>query len=229
MRYPDNWGEWKTLKLALSGKSLARYGDGEIKLMLGRNAKSQRHHPDLAKALREVVRDVKGPCLPCIPNIAAKVSPKEEFWAGYRGSRVVSLYDTSRAATYGSAFITRPDSAPPQAKIGGEDYFAEVRKLWEGRDVVIVRGSTKSLHGEYMPGAASVEEIRAPRQHAWDAFPDLFDRLKTETSRPVLLCLGATATVLANRLAYEGVHALDLGHIGMFMKKEKPGATSDPD
>jgi len=36
---------------------------------------------------------------------------------------------------------------------------------------------------------------------------------------PILLCLGPTATVLAWRLAKRGKWALDLGHIGMFMKR----------
>jgi hypothetical protein len=35
----------------------------------------------------------------------------------------------------------------------------------------------------------------------------------------VIICLGPTATVLAERLAKKGVHALDLGHIGMFMRR----------
>jgi hypothetical protein len=34
----------------------------------------------------------------------------------------------------------------------------------------------------------------------------------------VLICLGTAATALAYRLAKKGIHALDLGHIGMFLK-----------
>jgi hypothetical protein len=36
----------------------------------------------------------------------------------------------------------------------------------------------------------------------------------------VFLCLGPCATVLAERLAVKGVHALDLGHLGRFLPKE---------
>lgn len=217
MRYPAVMGEWQTLVAARSGKSIARFGDGEIKLALGRDAKSQRGDPALAKALRGVLRDTVGPCLPCIPNIAHKSGPKEAFWAQYRSGRYVSLYAAD--AIYGSAFITRPDSAPG---IDTADYWASVRELWWKRDVVLVRGSTKSLTAADLLGAESVLEIVGPRQHAWKEADAIFARLKRER-RPVLLCLGATATVLAHRLAHEGVHALDLGHIGMFLRKRDRG------
>jgi hypothetical protein len=38
-----------------------------------------------------------------------------------------------------------------------------------------------------------------------------------------LLCCGATATVLAVDLSARGVHAIDLGHAGMFLRKWRRG------
>ena len=66
---------------------------------------------------------------------------------------------------------------------------------------------------------ALVAMLSAMAPNAWADYPDLMKRLSRERRR-VLLCLGATATVLAFDLAAEGVHALDLGHIGMFLRKE---------
>ncbi len=37
-------------------------------------------------------------------------------------------------------------------------------------------------------------------------------------SGPVLMCLGPTATVMAARFAKIGIHATDLGHLGLFMR-----------
>jgi hypothetical protein len=51
------------------------------------------------------------------------------------------------------------------------------------------------------------------------------DRIEDEVGKPsgpVLICLGPTATVLAWRLARKGVHAIDLGHVGMFMRRFDP-------
>jgi hypothetical protein len=211
--YPQVWSETVTLDIAHEGKSLARFGDGELKLALGASAKSQAWHRELGPALKAVLIETRGPCLPCIPNIDTFRGPKEPFWQAYRSPRYTQLYD--KAATYGSAFVTRPDSAP---HIDQPAYWERVIDLWRGKDVVLVRGSEKSLTAERLVGAHEVREIVGPRQHAWAEHREIFERLKRET-RPVLMCLGATATVLAHRLAHEGVHALDLGHIGMFLKR----------
>lgn len=213
MTYPDVLSEWATLQAAADGVSLSRFGDGELKICQGRDAKSQQHHPELSAALCRILMDKAGPCLPCIPR-DVRGGPKAKFWRHYLTDRaILRLYRPG--ATYGSAFVTRPDSAPA---IDVPDYWAQVRLLWEGRDVVLVRGSGKSLTAQRLPGARSVHEIVGPVQHAWKARKELFGQLRGERRR-VILCLGATATVLAWQLAQEGVHALDLGHIGMFTKR----------
>ena len=217
-KYPPVMTEQETLRQARLGMSLARYGDGELKLALGRSAKSQRSDPALARELQRVLKDNSSNCLPCIPRIADGLSPKEPFWKQYRHPRYVELYQPDRS--YGSAFLTRPDSRP---EIDTPAYWDGIMKLWRGRDVVLVRGSTKSLVEGELYGAASVTEIVGARQHAWAERADLWEKLKGER-RLVILCLGATATVMANWLGAAGVHALDLGHIGMFMRKrDLPG------
>jgi hypothetical protein len=217
LRYPAVIGEALTIQRALNGANLARFGDGELKLALGRDAKSQRHVPELGAALRRVLRDWTGKCLPCIPNIGGRKSPKESFWAAYRAPRYVGLYDGG--AIYGSSFVTRPDSAPEPFS---QFYWDHVAQLWADRDVVVVGGSGKSLKAADLDGAAHVEEVEAPRQHAWDVHDQLLAQLKRET-RLVVLCIGATATVLAWELAQCGVHAVDLGHLAMFKRKAASG------
>jgi len=112
--------------------------------------------------------------------------------------------------------MTRPDCCP---WINTPEYWTRAESLWRGRQIVLVRGSGKGFTKEDLEGqGADVEEILAPKQHAWTESDQLFRRLKKEKRR-VILCLGATATVLAYYLAAEGVHALDLGHMGMFMRR----------
>lgn len=212
MKYPRVLSEGDTLAAAHDGMSLARYGDGELKLALDKDAKSQRGAPDLAKALRRILSAPPSPCLVCIPNIES-ATPKAPFWGQYKAEKYTGLYS---APLYGSSFITRPDSAP---WIDTPEYWSSVIRLWRGRDVVLVRGSSKSLTKDDLRAARSVDELVVSRQHAWEDYPALLARLVTERRR-VLLCLGATATVLAFNLARAGVHALDLGHVGMFLRKE---------
>lgn len=213
-RYPHVLSELETLRLVVSGRSISRYGDGEFKMCEGADIKSQRHHPGLQRRLRDILTD-SGQCLVGIPNIHSD-TPKAEHWKKYARF----AYLLSEKQTYGSAFITRPDSAP---WIHDPSYWALLESLWKGRAVTLVRGSTKSFTAERLieAGAGSVTEIVAMRQHAFEEYDALLERI----GRPerALLCLGPTATVLAVDLCKRGVHAIDLGHAGMFHKKLKTG------
>jgi hypothetical protein len=205
--YPEILSEDATVDLALSGTSLARYGDGEMSIMLGGNCVSQVYDPKLSVELRKTAASKS--VLACIPNIAA--SPRQG-WKKYGEGKFGALWDQKR--TYGSSLITRPDSAP---WIDRPDYWAKIRRLWEDQDIVLVKGTERSLREETLAGAKSIRSVGGPRR---DAYAEL-DAIEEEIGLPsarVLLCLGPSATVLADRLARKGVHAIDLGHLGMFMR-----------
>lgn len=209
--YPAVLSESATLDRVLAGASLARYGDGEFKLCAGASIKSQTHDETLAERLRAILHD-SGPCLVGIPNIRSD-TPKAEFWGKF-----MRYADLLAPRSYASAFVTRPDSAP---WIDTLDYWTRLESLWRDQDVTLVRGSTKSLVAEDLTGAGAVTEIVAPRQDAWKSAGALLKRIGCP--RRVLLCLGPTATVLAVDLCARGVQAVDLGHIGMFLRKHRRG------
>lgn len=211
VKYPHVLGEDATLAMVLAGASIARYGDGELKMCRGAGIKSQAAHPDLSRRLRDILRE-SGACLVGIPNIRS-ATPKADFWGRHK-SYASLLADRA----YVSAFITRPDSAP---WIDTAEYWQRVESLWLGQDVTLVRGSGKSLTAETLEGAKSVTEIVCARQHAFADYAQLLERIG-QPSR-ALLCCGPTATVLAVDLCARGVHAIDLGHIGMFLKKRRRG------
>lgn len=218
--YPRVVSESKTLDMILAGRSIARYGDGELK-MANHNAgiKSQAADRNLSARLREILHD-SGDCLVGIPNIhdVLRKTPgtqKAEHWAKYQVHSTM-LVDRE----YCSAFITRPDSAP---WIDNADYWTRFESIWRGKDVTVVRGSGKSFTGELLSewGARTVTEILAPRQHAWAEYDSLLKRIGAPDL--AIICLGPTATVMAVDLCARGVHALDLGHAAMFAKKRKRG------
>lgn len=212
MIYPRVLGEVATLQRVLEGASLARYGDGEFKMAArGAGIKSQEAHDGLSRRLREILRD-SGDCLVGIPNIHSD-TPKIAFWRKY-----LEMGRLLATRPYVSAFVTRPDSAP---WINTDDYWFAVESLWRGLDVTLVRGSSKSLVAEDLVGARSVNEVICAKQHAFRHYDEILARIGTPTR--ALLCLGPTATVLAVDLCARGVHAIDLGHIGMFLKKHRRG------
>ncbi len=209
--YPQVLNESDTLDRVLAGASLARYGDGEFKMCRGAGIKSQDGHPELSRRLVEILKS-SGQCLVGIPNIRSD-TPKAEFWGKF-----MRYAPFLAQRPYVSSFVTRPDSAP---WINTDDYWQRLESLWVGQDVTLVRGSSKSLTAEDLIGAGTITEIIAPRQHAFASYDELLKRIGTP--KRALLCLGPTATVMAVDLCKKGVHAIDLGHVGMFVRKHRRG------
>lgn len=209
-RYPHVMTEDETLDAALSGRSIARYGDGELRIVYGGTASAQRRHgPELGVALRHILERPQK-ALICIPHFR---TPKLANWRPYVVPKYTRLY---QQAVYGSAFITRPDSAP---WINRKDYWDKMRALWSNRDITLVIGSDRSLTADRIAkDCKSLRVVRTVPDNAWNHV----DAIETDIGTPdgsVILCLGPTATVLAVRLVNKGIHALDLGHVGMFMRR----------
>lgn len=226
-KYPKVEGEYKTLARVVAGQSIARYGDGELKMadrVVG--IKSQQPDEELTRRLAAILHD-SGECMVGIPNIRSD-TPKAEHWGKF--TQYAGLLADR---PYVSSFITRPDSAP---WINTPEYWALLESLWVDQDVTLVRGSGKSFTAERLmgynekreqvaPAARSVTEIMAPRQQAWFEYDSLLERIGTP--KRALLCLGPTATVMAVDLCARGVHAIDLGHVGMFYKKHLASLSMD--
>lgn len=211
MTYPHTVREIDTLRLVCEGLSLARFGDGEFNLALGGRAKCQAADPVLAARLRDILAD-SGRCLVGIPNIHSK-TPKAAFWSKYESKVAPILAERS----YVSSFVTRPDSAP---WIDTPEFWSLLESLWVGRSLTLVCGSDRSLRAADLIGA-DVTEIVAPRDNAFSGYDALLERIGTPET--ALLCLGPTATVLAVDLCARGVHAIDLGHIGVFLRHHRHG------
>lgn len=205
--YPKVLTEDQTLDRALAGMCVARYGDGELNLALGGACIFQKPNNVLAAELKKILVRPRKNLLVCIPNIEA---PTKASWKRYGEARYRGLYTDG---PYGSAFISRPDSA---TWIDTPEYWAKLSLLWQGKHVTLVKGTDASIRPEQLD-AASVRIIHGPGE---DAFAEI-DRIDREIGSPrgpVLLCLGPTATVLAHRLSLRKVQGLDLGHVGRYMR-----------
>lgn len=213
-------GELETLELAIAGRSIARVGEGELRVAIGSRCKTQESNAACAAEMRAVLAlPASHACLPCLPRVWPGM-PAEDFWRRFTRPPYTPLYRTD---PYGSAFITRTDVA---TGLGTDAYWTRVRDLWRGKDAVLVLGTARSLRPSAMPEARSVREVWGPRDNAYREI----DRIEEEIGRPegpVILCLGSAATILAMRLAAKGVHALDLGHLGMFLPYDKTRRGSD--
>jgi hypothetical protein len=215
--YPIVRDEIETLRRVCAGASIARYGDGEFKICRGGDAVAQRWTTGIQQRLRAILHE-SGACMVGIPNLNTDAldqmtDQKREFWQKH-----TVFSDLLVGRPYASAFITRPDSAP---RINTPEYWQQVESLWLGQDVTLVRGSSKGLTCDDLVGAGQIREIVGPRQHAFEEYDALMARIGTP--KRALLCLGPTATVMAVDLCAKGVHAIDLGHIALFVRKYRRG------
>ena len=205
-------GEFETLDALIAGASIARFGDGELRLAMGGSLGHQIANKRLREELLHILNN-KTKCLVGVPHVHPD-SPRKDNWRNYVDGEYRALYSVTKQ--YHSSFITRPDSAP---WIDTPEYWAKIPFLWEGKNVVIVRGETsrKSFQEKHMTGATSVREVLGPAEHAYEHI----DRIEAECAGAdvAIIGLGATATSLAWRLAEKGQQALDLGHMGLFMKR----------
>lgn len=220
--YPRVMTEMDTLKAALRGRSIARYGDGELRICFGGTAAAQRTHSIMLQKELRAILALPQKALVCIPNISTDLPPgKQVSWAHYANRKFTALY---KQPLYGSAFITRPDSAP---HIDCPEYWDLMRQLWAGREVTLVIGTNRSLDADMI--AKDCKQLRIVHAPAENAYLKIAE-IERDIGMPdgvVVMCLGPTATVLACRLVDKGVQALDLGHVGMFMKRNARKAATN--
>lgn len=214
--YPTVLSEEETIERVLAGQSLARYGDGELKLMLGRDCVSQSVNKDLAAEMRRIISG-KTKALVGIPTLDPRNS-KYNNWL-----KLAPKFEllTKPDKLYGSAFVTRPDNAP---WINTEKFFDQIESLWSGKRVTLVCNGVRSLSKEFLEArGARVDWVECPYRDAYPSINNILAQVLCRDNERVILCAGPTATCLAERLAQEGRHAIDLGHIGMFWRAYAEG------
>jgi hypothetical protein len=198
----------------VTGHSIARYGDGELKIMQGRRCVSQLAIPELTAELQTLIHSTEPASLVGIPTLDER-SPKYENWLKLSHKFLPYL---NRRALYYSAFITRPDSAP---WLGTKDYFDLLETLWKDQRVTFVGNGVRSLTAKFLmaTGAKQVDWVECSYAHSYVDIDKLMKEVLAKKNHRVLLCVGHTATCMAERLAQKGHHAIDMGHIGMFWRR----------
>ncbi len=208
-------------KIILERKSIARFGDGELKWILGIEQVSfQDGSLELSKRLEEVLRSKDNNILICIPkafnNVKGYTYKSKCFWCNFirwHGKDIISYLDLKY--NYGDSTFTRwyieyKDKTNMKKKI------KEIMKIWDNRNVVIIEGSqTKTgIGNELLNNCKSIKRIIAPSKNSFDFYNDILNEAKKiDKNNLILIALGPTATILAYDLTKLGYQALDVGHI----------------
>ena len=213
--------------------SICRFGDGEIRWILGRNENSfQDNSYEMAQRLTEILKSKDENILICIPNIFLKldgfVNKSKRFWRIHLGkTRDVWMKYLQPEITYGDSLITRP-YITRKNKIKAKKEFEEIKSLWDGKDLVIIEGE-KTLMGvgnDLLDNSNSIRRVICPSTNAFAYYEEILNKaLMFDSTVLFLLALGPTATILAYDLSRRGYRALDIGHIDIeyewYLRKEK--------
>lgn len=219
-------------ELLHSGKSLVRFGDGEIIMIRGKSLYFQPHTQELSRRLAEILRYEEDGFMVAIPDIFAglyQYRPSgQHFWKDHLlFFRSVYQEYCSPEKCYGNAYVSRCYyNYADKTKCAG--WFLKFRQLWEGKKIVVVEGAGthNGVGNDLLSNAAEVSRIICPAQNAGEKLPDIFEAcLRLPDESLYLLSLGPAAKLLAEDLFHAGRRVLDIGNLDMeyewFLKNAK--------
>lgn len=224
----------KTLnKVIEENCSMARFGDGEIFILLKKGGVGFQHYNEkLANRLKEVINYKGDNLLVCIHDCYYKINDdrteeEKKYWKEHLkeyGLTFFSLIDTSKM--YYNATCTRIYSIFKN-KDKSKELFLLFKKIWENRDVIIVEGEKTRIGvgNDLLNNAKSIKRIIIPAEEAFSKYDEILDTvLKMNKKSLILISAGPTATVLAYDLSKNGYQAVDIGHIDIEYEWYKKGA-----
>ena len=221
-------------ELLKTEKSLIRFGDGEFNIMNGYSIAFQEYNEELARGMKEVLLTAnQEEMLLCMPEVFKAFKGEfpldynsEIFWKKELDRYADFFKEYCQSKIYGSAFISRP-YIYSKDKTRAFDQFEKMKQLFEGKDLLIVEGTTSrsGVGNDLFDKANSIKRIICPSHNAFSKIKEIREKiLEHSEGRLILLMLGPTAKVLAYQLTQQGYRALDLGHIDSEYEWMKMGA-----
>ncbi|EKN69391.1 hypothetical protein BABA_10036 [Neobacillus bataviensis LMG 21833] len=200
--------------------SISRYGDAEFDIMSKRSFFYQSFNNDLRLRLLEIIQSQSKVHIVCIPDIFNNLNrftdQAGKFWGKYLNLNRSKMYRyINRKKEYYDSLVTRL-YIDYKDKTKATERFLKFRKLWEGREVVLVEGNKSRLGigNDLLHNANSVKRILCPAVNAFEKYDEILAAVtKHNQSKLILIALGPTATVLAYDLSRLGYQALDIGNV----------------
>lgn len=208
--YPRVIGEFATVRKLLKGHSIARFGDGELKILEGREYSREPQNGHLTAEMRTLLAFHAPSCLIGIPTMDP-AGAKFANWQRHE-VRFCKYFEKGDGERYYSAFITRPDSAADNLE--SAEYVNLLARLWLGKPRVVVISEPTSKLLTAVRLSQPAKHIECPSHEAYAVIGDLEAAAIAEKPSVVLMSCGPTATCLANRLAMKGIQAIDMGSVG---------------
>ena len=209
-------------KLIIHKKSIARFGDGEMRWILNISQDSfQEQNKDLQKDLIRVLTIPNDYCLiglpPGMTSLRENTKYAKRFWSEHfvkEGEKILKYLNPEKK--YYNSDISRFYIGYADIK-KAESRFNFLKRVWNNRNILIVEGEKTKLGvgNDLFSNVKSIRRILAPHINAYSKYEEILKVIQKEYQKEdlVLLALGPTATVLAYDLSLKEIQAIDIGHI----------------
>lgn len=212
--------------------SIARFGDGEIKLVAGKNISFQNNSAFIKHKMREVLSsDVDGLLIgiaDVFDNGERYDEARRKYWKKHLSQyRSVWYRYLIKGKKYYNASMTR-QYINLKNRAESENIFKHLKKIWNNRDIVIIEGefSRLGVGNDLFDNAHSIKRILGPSKQAFSKYDEILATAKNlNKDNLILLALGPAATCLAYDLHKLGYQAVDIGHIDVEYEWYKMHAT----
>lgn len=208
-----------------SNKSLARFGDSELKMIYENYSVGfQDYNPELAKKLKEILLTQKDKVMIGLPHhlvgtTGVKFQVKTSWWSyivrNYK--QLSKLLKQSSNQPFLDSMISRTYSEYTDINITKDAYIC-LKKVWEDKNILIVEGNKTrmGMGNDLFSNVSSLKRIIVPNKNAFSYYKKIKLAIKSalEDNRCdiVVAAIGPTATVLAYDLS-DDIRILDLGHL----------------
>ena len=204
-------------------KSISRFSDGEFFIIDGRGIRFQEYNKNLSKRLLEIINNnnIEDNLLVGIDfpykkkELDLYIDYEVKYWTNFFSENKFKLLKIlNKNKKYYSSDITR-FYFKFKDKSNVPKHIAKLKKIWEGRDILIVEGekSRVGIGNDLLNNTKSIKRIICPAKHAFRVYNKILDAvLKVSKDNLILIALGPTASVLAYDLSKLGYQAVDFGH-----------------
>lgn len=210
-----------TLNFIIKNKcSVSRYGDGEIKFVIGKESWFQNNTPLLKDKISWILKNEIPNHIVCIQDIFSNLSMytevEKKFWINHLAYYRLNWYrNLNKKRIYYNTSISRCYLCQADKSMVPY-YFSLWRKIWEKKDIIIIEGEKTRLGigNDLFNNVKSIKRILGPNTNAFNYYGNYIEECKKQDKNHlILIALGPTATILAAELAILGYQAIDIGHI----------------
>ena len=212
-------------EIKINNKSLARFGDGEFKIIFGLGIGFHRTNKLLKMKLLNVLKSNLDKLLVGInlPYREQDLNSRPALWRNYWKNfikkykfKIANLLNVKRK--YYFALVFKYSIVfKNKKKFDIPNYIKKLKTIWHKRDILIIEGlyTRSGIGNDLFNNAKSIKRILCPPKNAFNIYAKLirkFKNLKLSKNTLILISLGPVASVLSYDICKLGFQALDIGH-----------------